>query len=120
MRLIGEILNRVLADLDVQFPQEDKGGIRAAVIAPGHRETVGGEERKVAGGKGGPGFKSPASAFITDHTAPAGHGTSPKTSAGNNGSEVNALELSGDIHDARTAAIQTTTGVAITAYEIQK
>ena len=119
MRLIGEILNRVLADLDVQFPQGDKGGIRAAVIAPGHRETAGGEERKVAGGKGGPGFKSPASAFITDHTAPAGHGTSPKTSAGNNVSEVNALELSGDIHESATAAMQARIGTARTETEIQ-
>ena len=119
MERVGEILSRVLADLQAQFPQEEKGGIRAAVIAPGHRETVGGAER-FAGDTGGQCLKSSASAFITDHTAPAGHGTSPKTSAGNNGSEVNALELSGDIHDARTAAIQTTTGVAITAYEIQK
>lgn len=35
MRLIGEILNRVLADLEVQFPQEEKSRIRAAVGVPG-------------------------------------------------------------------------------------
>jgi len=121
MQRIGEILSSVLADLEAQFPREEKGGFiaEAAVIAPGHRETVRGAERKIAGGKGGPGFKSPASAFITDHTAPAGHGTSPKTSAGNNGSEVNALELSGDIHESATAAMQARIGTARTETEIQ-
>jgi len=120
MERIGEILNRVLADLEVQFPQEEKSCIPAAVIAPGHGETVGGAERKIAGGTGGQCFKSSACTFITDHTAPAGHGTGPKTSAGNNGSEVNALELSGDIHASTTAMMQAIIGRPITETDSQK
>lgn len=82
MQRIGEVLSRVLADLEAQFPQEEKGGIRAAVIAPGHRETVGGAERKIAGGTGGQCFKSSADAFTADHSLPAQRVTGPKSTAG--------------------------------------
>jgi len=81
MERVGEILSRVLADLQAQFPQEEKGGIRAAVIAPGQREEVGGAER-IAGDTGGQCLKSSASAFTTDDTLPAQRVHVPKSTMG--------------------------------------
>ena len=81
MRLISEILNRVLADLDVQFPQEDKGGIRAAVIAPGHRETVGGADAR----RENDGCCAQTHSFNSQSTRPDARefrGGHPKTRAG--------------------------------------
>lgn len=124
MRLIGEILSQVLADVEAQFSRGEGGGIRAASCAQSDagrvrpldvREgkvcgsasltchmtspegaRVGQEDAflepearspqakgptrvRVAGGTDDQCFKSPVSAYTTDHTAPAGRVVHPKT-----------------------------------------
>lgn len=97
MERISEILSRVLADLGAQFPQEEKGGIPAAVIAPIGRDGGAG---KIAGDADTRILKSDVCTFTTDDTLPAQRGRVPKTSAGDKWTEPGvALELSGGVQE---------------------
>jgi hypothetical protein len=97
MERVGEILSRVLADLQAQFPQEKGNG--CCGLPQVH-------------------------SFTTEPTRPAARvpiAGQPKTSAGDKWDEPSdALELSGGVHDASTATMQAITGRPITEMDGQK
>ena len=97
MQRIGEILSRVLADLQAQFPQRNEDG--CCGLPQVH-------------------------SFTTEPTRPVARvpiAGQPKTSAGDKWDEPSvALELPGGVHDASTATMQAITGRPITEADSQK
>lgn len=123
MEDIKTILDRVLAGVGEMVAERKAEALALRSCAHGHGDREDGRSDARLKENGCCGLPQVHS-FTTEPTRPVARvpiAGGPKTSAGDKWDEPSvALELSGDAHDAKTAAIQTTTGVAITAYEIQK
>jgi hypothetical protein len=85
MRLIGDLLGEVLANT-AKLVAERKSLIREGSCAHGHGDREDGRSdarlERVAGDKGGQGFKSPANVFTPDDTQPAQRVCGPKSATG--------------------------------------
>jgi len=113
MQRIGEILSSVLADLEAQFPREEKGGCEGGGVPGEVRDQRRSEKVAIEGTR----ENTSAGTRLLPVVSQTGGGKSPKPSIGAESCLHRPMKGG---HASTTAAIQTTTGVAITAYEIQK